>query len=132
MKEPVWLDVEVILVAHDQLIIEHGGFAGVRDRTLLESALAKAQQAWAYEEPQPDAFGLAALHAVGIGRNHLFNDANKRTATLACLLFLKQNGVKLNLNTDRRAELVNIMVDVAQGLLNAEILAVWLRAQPRV
>jgi death-on-curing protein len=132
MREPIWLDAEVILVAHDQLIMEHGGFAGVRDRGLLESALAKPQQAWAYEDPQPDVFALAALHATGIGRNHPFNDANKRTATLAMLLFLKENGTRLNLSPDKRAELVNIMVDIAQGTLDATQLAAWLRAQPRV
>jgi death on curing protein len=131
IKEPVWLEADFVLLHHDQLILEHGGFAGVRDANLLASALAKAQQAWAYEEPQPDLFTLAALHAVGIGRNHPFNDANKRTATFTMLFFLKENDIQLKLDTDRRAELVNIMVDVAQGLINAPTLAAWLRAQPK-
>ncbi|MEO6363359.1 MAG: type II toxin-antitoxin system death-on-curing family toxin, partial [Caldimonas sp.] len=40
----VWIESSVILAVHDEQLAEHGGAAGVRDLSLLESALARPQQ----------------------------------------------------------------------------------------
>ncbi len=129
MQEPKWLNAKVVLAIHDVQLSLYGGLAGVRDFNLLESALARPKKAWAYEDPQPDLFGLAAWLIVGIARNHPFNDANKRTSLSTGLTFLELNGMSLDADNPSA---VLTMIEVAQGNFEAPQLATWLRAQPTV
>ncbi len=126
MSGPRWLRLEVVLAVHEQQIAEHGGSTGLRDRGLLESALARPQQKAAYGEP--DLADLAAAYAFGIARNHPFVDGNKRVAFVALELFLRLNG--LELVADDQACLA-VMLDLAAGAIEEEELAAWLRARTR-
>lgn len=67
----------------------HGGLHGVRDKYLLESALANPQNLYYYQSP--DIYTLAASCAISIIKNHPFLDGNKRTGFLAMDLFLSLN-----------------------------------------
>ena len=78
MKEPVWIDERDALALHDRLLALHGGAAGLRDDGLLQSALARPQQHFAYAETT-DIIDMAAAYTAGIVRNHPFVDGNKRT-----------------------------------------------------
>jgi death-on-curing protein len=89
----VWLSDKIVLAIHDEQLAEHGGASGVRDASLLESALARPVNHAAYGAP--DTTELAAIYAIGIARNHPFIDGNKRTAFAAMLLFLSLNGLRL-------------------------------------
>jgi death-on-curing protein len=128
MTEPQWMETKAVLALHDAQLAAHGGLAGIRDPNLLESALAKPQQAWAYEEPQPDMARLAALYVTGIARNHPFNDANKRSAWVTGRAFLYLNKLDVEFN---KTAAVLIMVEVAEGGMDAEALAAWLRERLR-
>jgi len=77
---------------HEQSLAEFGGPAGVRDEGLLDSALGKPQNLFAYGKPT--LFQLAASYAFGIVRNHPFVDGNKRAGFVAAVLFLELNGYK--------------------------------------
>ncbi len=90
MKRWIWLDATDVTAYHAEQIAEHGGSAGLRDRGLLESALARPQNLAAYGEPS--VFDLAAGYAAGIAKNHPFVDGNKRTAFVASVTFLELNG----------------------------------------
>ena len=125
-KEPAWLSVEAVLAMHEQLVAEHGGSATIRDRGLLESALAAPKHHFAYAER--DLFVLAAAYAYGITRNHPFIDGNKRTAFLAAYTFLGINGWELNAPED---EVVRAVVALSDRSLSAEALADWLRTACR-
>jgi death-on-curing protein len=122
MTAPVWIPPEVVLAIHDEQIAEHGGLAGVRDATLLDSALARPQNAFAYGEK--DLCLLAALYAAGIVRNHPFADGNKRTAFVACELFLAVNGLLLEAGDDACIEQT---VALAAGEIDEHAYALWLR-----
>jgi death-on-curing protein len=122
MTAPVWIPPEVVLAIHDEQIAEHGGLAGVRDATLLDSALARPQNAFAYGEK--DLCLLAALYAAGIVRNHPFADGNKRTAFVACELFLTVNGLLLEAGDDACIEQT---VALAAGEIDEHAYALWLR-----
>ena len=124
MSDPRWLRLEVVLAVHEQQIAEHGGAPGLRDRGMLESALARPQQKAAYGEP--DLADLAAAYAFGIARNHPFVDGNKRVAFVALELFLRINGFELV--ADDLACLA-VMLDLAAGELEEEALAAWVRAR---
>lgn len=117
-----WVAIDVAMAAHREQLAEHGGGDGVRDQTLLESAMARPQNLSAYGEP--DAAALAASYAYGIARNHPFVDGNKRTALVVSETFLVLNGFVLDA-TD--AELVVTFLALAAGDLPEDALAEWLR-----
>ena len=121
----VWLEKTLVLAIHDRQLAEHGGSAGVRDETLLESALARPQQLFAYGDPAPDLAELAASLAFGLARNHPFVDGNKRTAAAACETFLELNQTTL---TADDLELYPLYLALAEGKLSEKDFAVWLRA----
>nr|MBB5291222.1 death-on-curing protein [Brevundimonas basaltis] len=102
----------------------HGGPSGLRDEGLLESALQRPIDHFAYEgETSPAA--LAAIYAVGIATNHPFVDGNKRAAFQALILFLALNGTPLRADP---IDAINTMLDVAAGQIDIEALATWVRA----
>jgi death-on-curing protein len=90
--EPIWVETSVVEAVHERELATHGGQDGVRDRGMLESALARPRNLWAYSTPYPDLAQLAASYAFGIMKNHPFIDGNKRTAYVTCRLFLLRNG----------------------------------------
>jgi death-on-curing protein len=121
VTEPEWIGVEVALAIHEEQIAEHGGGEGVRDRGLLESALAWPRNAWAYGVT--DLCALAASLGHGIARNHPFVDGNKRTAFVAVETFLILNGMALGASD---AECVVAMLDLAAGEMTEDEFAAWL------
>ena len=123
---PVWIGKAVALAVHAEQLRRHGGQGGVRDMSLLESAMARPQNVAAYGDP--DVAELAASYAFGIARNHPFVDGNKRTSCVAALLFLRLNGVELAC-TDQ--ELGDVFVAVAAGAMTEQRLAEWLHSSIR-
>ncbi len=126
MNRPRWLPKALILAVHDRQLAEHGGPAGVRDEGLLESALARPQNLHACGAA--DAAALAAAYAFGIVRNHPFIDGNKRTAFVACELFLAANGVTLDAADE---ECLAMMLSLAAGEIGEAEFAAWLRENVR-
>lgn len=122
-----WIDRRLALAIHDRQLAEHGGSSGVRDENLLESALARPQQLYAYGDPLPDVADLAATLAFGLARNHPFVDGNKRTAYVACRTFLALNGADLVATSEEKYLAI---LALAEGKLSAEEFAAWLR--PRI
>lgn len=89
-NEPNWLPVEVI-IEHNRLeLAETGEHHFVRDIGLLEGALARPRNAFAYGEE--DIIALAVVLMAGVSRAHAFEQGNKRTAFAALRLFLRANG----------------------------------------
>jgi death on curing protein len=120
--EPIWLDATDALTIHDRQLAEHGGGTGVRDLNLLESALARPVNRWAYVEN--DMCVLAAGYAFGVARNHLFIDGNKRTAWVLARLFLRLNGVALVFAPE---DAIATVLALASGALGEDALADWFR-----
>ena len=96
MKEPVWIRQDVVLRMHEEALMLHGGPEGVRDLGLLESALARPKNLFAYSEREDLSIAkFAAAYAKGIVANHPFVDGNKRTAFTVSVTFLLLNGIQL-------------------------------------
>lgn len=123
MAEPKWILGEVVLAIHQRQIAEHGGMDGVRDKGLLESALAKLRNLYHLGDPKPSIAEIAAAYAYGIVRNHAFVDGNKRTALVICRLFLALNGVELKVSA---ADKYQIFMKLAAGELSQEELVRWM------
>ena len=121
MTEPRWLDLNIVLDFHTEQLALFGGPDGIRDLGLLESALARPHNKFAYGEA--DLAALAAAYGFGIARNHPFVDGNKRTALASLIVFLNLN--KLDLDTPQEAATA-IMLALAAGEIGEDVLARWL------
>jgi death-on-curing protein len=106
---------------HSAQLAEHGGSDGIRDETLLDSALAKPRNVFAYAD-QPDIFRLAASYGFGIARNHAFVDGNKRTALVVSLTFLDRNGWNI---VASKEDVYFTFLHLADGSLTEDELTVW-------
>jgi death on curing protein len=122
VKEPVWLERDLVIEMQVQLIQEHGGMRGLRDESLLDAALARPLNRFAYGTP--DIFELAAAYAFALAKTHAFVDGNKRIALAAADVFLQYNGYEL---IAEEAEAVAAFLDLAAGALTEEQLAGWFR-----
>ena len=111
-----------VLAAHGHLLAEHGGAEGLRDAGLLESALARPRQHYAYGSP--DIIELAAIYTAGIVRNHPFVDGNKRTGFAAGAAFLRLNGFELRAT---EPEATQAVLALAAGELDEAGYTAWLR-----
>ena len=123
----VWISKALALAIHDRQLAEHGGSAGVRDEALLDSALARPQQLYAYGEPAPDLAALAASLAFGLARNHPFVDGNKRTAHVCYRVFIALNDGEFQATEEDK---YIAMLGLADGSLEESAFADWLR--PRI
>ena len=86
------LSAEAVLAIHAEVLAAHGGMAGLRDRGLLESAVAAPQASFGGKPLISDPIEVAAAYLFYLCRNHPFADGNKRTALAAALVFLQVNG----------------------------------------
>ena len=122
MKEPVWVDASDALAIHSQLLVRHGGASGVRDEGLLESALARPRQQFAYASP--DMIHMAAAYTCGIVQNHPFVDGNKRTGFVVGVLILELNGFDY---TASEAEAAQAVIELAAGTIDETGFVLFLR-----
>lgn len=121
MKEPVWILDSLVPAIHSELLSEHGGGSGIRDETLLESALARPKQKYSYD-PDSSLFSIAASYSFGLAKNHPFVDGNKRTAFVIGVLFLEMNGYMLNASEPSAALMFENM---AAGKIDENQLSDW-------
>ena len=112
------------MAIHGRQISEHGGDGGVRDATLLRSALAKPRNLFEYNPHEADIARLAAAYLYGIVNNHPFIDGNKRTGLVVCGVFLRLNGQRLSAP---QSELYAMVMAAASGESDEEEIARFIR-----
>ena len=122
MKEPVWVLPEIVIAVHHMLMAEHGGLPGMRDETLLDSALNRPRHHFSYNS-KVSLFDLAASYCYGLSKNHPFVDGNKRVSLTIAAIFLELNGYSL---TAPEPEAVIMIEKLAAGKLVEEDLSRWL------
>lgn len=123
MNEPVWIRQDVILAFHERLLSEHGGSAGLREPGLLESAMDRPRNLFAYSNPT--LHDLAASYGYGIIKNHPFIDGNKRIGMGAAVLFLEVNAMRF---TATEEDAVLRTLALAAGEMTESAFAAWLEA----
>lgn len=122
MTEPVWVDAELVVDIHAEQLALFGGPAGIRDHGLLESALARAPNKYAYGEN--DLAALAATYAFGVVRNHPFVDGNKRAAFACMIVFLGLNAIDFLVP---EPEATAAILALAAGEVDEDGLTRWIR-----
>jgi len=127
MKEPRWIGKQALLLLHGESLAEHGGAGGIRDDGMLDSALGRPLNQYAYGGVD-DLAQLAAAYAFGIARNHPFVDGNKRAALTAAGLFLSLNGLRLVAD---KVEAYEVTLALAAGDTSEDDFANWIRKNSR-
>lgn len=116
------LDVEAVLAIHAEVLAAHGGLPGLRDKGLLESAVAAPKASFGGQPLISDPIDVAAAYLFYLCRNHPFADGNKRTALAAALVFLEANGELPDPGAPVKAidDWETLVLDVAASRLDRE------------
>jgi death-on-curing protein len=122
--EPRWLTREELQAIHEAQLRTHGGSSGARDEGLIESALARPRNKFAYA-PRADLAQLAAAYAFGIAKNHGFVDGNKRSALMAGYTFLGVNGYEFERD---EADVASTIEGLASGRITEAALKTWFKS----
>ena len=125
--EPRWIAKKALLLLHEESLAEFGGARGLRDEGLLESALARPHNAYAYR-PDITIAELAASYAFGLAKNHPFVDGNKRAAFLSIGLLLAISGYRLQAD---QVDAIQTILAVVDGELTEDALAAWIASRMR-
>lgn len=105
------------------MLAQHGGLAGIRDEGMLDSALSKPQNLFAYAPPI--LAEMAASYAAGIILNHPFLDGNKRAGFMAAAVSLEANG---HVSSAGEESVVENTLLLGAGHLKEKEYAAWLEA----
>jgi death-on-curing protein len=119
-----YLDLRHVIAMQEALIEKYGGLHGIRDKGLLESALAQPRQSAFGEDVFPDVPSKAAAYAYYLSENQPFLDGNKRVATAAAITFLRLNGFDLKASQE---DVYEIIMKLANKKLTRDGLAEWFR-----
>ena len=101
-----------ILTLYKIMVDNTGGTIGIRDTSLLESALNAPFQTFGDEELYPSIIEKASRLCYGLIKNHPFIDGNKRIGVYAMLVFLELNNLNLNFSDE---EIINIALKTADS-----------------
>ncbi|MEP7166649.1 MAG: type II toxin-antitoxin system death-on-curing family toxin [Candidatus Woesebacteria bacterium] len=118
------LDLEHVLYLHERIIAKAGGKQGIRDFTLLHSALERCKATFAGQDLYPTLFDKASALLHSLVMNHAFLDANKRTAYQTTKGFLQLNGYKIIAPQD---EIVRFCIAIDNEGLKGKDIVIWLQ-----
>jgi death-on-curing protein len=124
----VFFTLDEVLAIHADQVHRYGGAPGIRDRGLLESALAMPEAEYAGEALHATLHEKAAAYLFHIARNHPFVDGNKRAGLAVALAFLEMNGVRVEATDDA---LVDLVLGVAKGQRSKADVAVFFQKAAR-
>ncbi len=128
MTIPTFLELLDVLEIHQSLIDLYGGQSGVRDISLLQSALAMPLSGLDGTYFHADLYEMAAAYLFHLIKNHPFVDGNKRTALGCALVFLDLNDIEVN--ADQEA-LYQMTISAAEGKLEKSEIAKFFRESPQ-
>jgi len=120
----IYLSIEQVIFIHKRSIDKFGGIYGIRDKGMLEAAIARPQATFGGKDLYSDIYSKAAALGHSILLNHPFLDGNKRTAFTSMDLFLQENGLIITASDD---ECETLVLNVVKKTYNDRELAEWLK-----
>lgn len=121
----IWLSCDQVVYLHSELIKATGGLDGIRDNSLLQSALLSPMQTYNSIDLFPSLIDKAVRLACGLTQNHPFIDGNKRISAHAMLVTLKLNGISLSYT---QQELSSTFLKLAAGEIAYDELKGWVQS----
>jgi death-on-curing protein len=125
---PHFLSLEHVLRLHAIAIEDQGGNSTLRDRSMLESAVATPAQQFSGQYLHANIPAMGAAYAFHISMNHPFLDGNKRAATAAMIAFLADNGWSFDASAD---EAEAVILQLAAGSLDKAEFSFWVSKHAR-
>lgn len=119
---------ETVLSIQGLIINTTGGRAGVRDYTVLDSAIESVFQTFDGKDLYPTYEEKAARLGYNLITNHAFVDGNKRVGILTMLTFLKLNGIKIKCSN---FELIDVGMSLAKGNMKYDGLLNWIKCHEK-
>lgn len=128
----LFLTAEMAILINHKVILEHSADeqSGVKDHTLLDSALKRPQQSLFGEDAYPTIHDKAAALLESLAQNHAFHNANKRTALMCTAVFFRYNGYHLRFSSSQDEE--DFIVDVVNHRYTPEDIAVILKENTEI
>ena len=124
----IWITADDVIALHSLVTKKIGGIDGLRDRSVLESAVSAPLQSFGGTDLFPGDFDKIARLGFGLASNHAFLDGNKRIGAMVVQLLLKWNGYALQL---REGELADMFISIASGAANETDLSKWIQQHLR-
>ena len=125
-EDITFLDLDDVLLIHEDTLRHEGGLAGVRDHGLLEAAVGMPRQRFGGEPLHPDLPAMAAAYLYHIPKNHPFHDGNKRVGAMAALVFLDANGAR---KLPAARDMERITMAIAAGTIRKQDVVAWFYEQ---
>ena len=119
-----YVPIELVKLIHSNQIRLYGGRPGIRDRGLLESALAQPKMSAGGRPIYKAIFDKAAAYGFHLCKNHPFVDGNKRVVFVVMYIFTYTNGFIIE-STEEEA--YTMMMRLADGKLSKQDLSKWLK-----
>ena len=120
----ILLTVEEIISLHNKIVEMTGGSFGIRDQSLLESAVYNAVSSYADIEAYPTIEEKSARLMFALTNNHAFVDGNKRIGVMVMLMTLGLNNIELEYS---KQDLVDLGLLVAAGEKGYEYILDWIK-----
>nr|WP_282440311.1 type II toxin-antitoxin system death-on-curing family toxin [Brasilonema sp. UFV-L1] len=117
------MEEAMIRAMHADQLDQHGGLSGSKDN-LIGATLARPKNLFAYGQPTPTIFELAAAYCYGFAKNHAFVDGNKRVAFVAMAIFMELNGYSFDAP---EVEVVMMIERLASNEETQESIAGWIQ-----
>jgi len=118
------LTLEQILILHNRILEQHSGSIGIRDKGILESALAQPYMSYGGEELYPTLIEKVAALGFSLINNHPFVDGNKRIGHAAIEVTLLMNGYEIQADVDTQEA---IILAVAASEMSRQSFLEWLQ-----
>lgn len=119
----LYLDVTQAIVIHEQMMNIGGGREGIRDFTLIHSAVERPKATFAGKSLYPTIYFQAAAMIQSLIMNHPFNDGNKRTGFFTMLRFLNINGIDCNVAQE---EIIKFTIEIDTRKFTIEEISSWI------
>ncbi|OGG22222.1 hypothetical protein A3D03_04705 [Candidatus Gottesmanbacteria bacterium RIFCSPHIGHO2_02_FULL_40_13] len=116
--------IDEVFAIHERMLNIGGGRQGIRDFTLIHSAIERPKATFAQKDLYPSIWLKAAAIIQSLVRNHLFNDGNKRTALATTVRFLHINGYKIAAS---HKEIVDFTLNIQKKNFHFEDISTWLK-----
>jgi len=122
----IFPEMDEVLELHRRVVEQSGGSAGLRDRGILESALAQPRMTFGGEDLYPTIVEKASALGFSLVKNHPFVDGNKRIGHAVMESFLVLNGFEIRASVDEQEATI---LGLAAGELARDDFTEWLRSR---
>lgn len=123
-----YLSIDEVYFLHELAIKRSGGRSGIRDFTLLHSAVERSKATFGSNDLYPDIYTKAAALIQSLILNHPFEDGNKRTGFFSLNAFLHKNNINLKYSRKVGRE---FCLEIESKRLKFEDIVSWLKKHVR-